>query len=231
MTNYVICHGATAGGWYMRKLEPFLRGAGHDVFLPTLTGLGERAHLTSPAIDLYTHIQDVVNVLTYEDLHDVILVGKSYSGMVITGVAEEVPERLRHLVYVDAAIPQHGQSLLDILEPDGQSLFQNLVKQYGDGWLIPADRSTEPRFAAQPFRTFTQPLAVENPAATEVPRTFIRCTGHQSDDPISRALDRCAQLAINAGWRYRELPTGHEPERDRPEALSHLLIEAANREG
>lgn len=225
MTTYVICHGATAGGWYMRKLEPFLRDAGHAVFLPTLTGLGERAHLTSPAIDLYTHIQDVVNVLNYEDLHDVVLVGKSYSGMVITGVAEEVPERLCHLVYVDAFSPQHGQSLLDLLEPAGQDSLRQMVKQYGDGWLIQADRSVEGRFSAQPYKTFTQQLAVENPAAATLPRTFIRCTGKPAHDPISRAIDRCAELAIQAGWRYRELATGHEPERDAPERLSELLLE------
>ncbi len=211
----------------MRKIEPYLRDAGHNVFLPTLTGLGERSHLGSRAIDLYTHIQDIVNVLTYENLYDVVLVGKSYSGMVITGVAEELPERLCHLIYVDAVTPQHGQSLLDLLEPDGRSFFHDMVKKYGDGWLIPANRSSEARLTDQPFETFTQPLVVQNPAAASLPRTFIRCTGHKSGDPVSRALERCAELAIQAGWQYRELPTGHEPERDAPEALSRLLLEAS----
>src|SRR5438094_6338595 len=114
MTTFVLLHGATTGGWQMRAVADRLRAAGHAVFTPTLTGLGERSHLLGPAIDLTTHIQDVVGVLVYEDLHDVILLGKSYSGIVITGVAERAPERLRHLVYLDALVPRDGQSFLDM---------------------------------------------------------------------------------------------------------------------
>ncbi len=105
MATFVLVHGAFAGGWYMRPLASCLQAAGHEVYRPTLTGFGERVHLASPAVDLDTHIQDIVHVLYYEDLSDVVLVGKSYSGMVITGVAERMPERLRHLIYVEAAVP------------------------------------------------------------------------------------------------------------------------------
>src|SRR5687767_6310119 len=115
MTTFVLAHGAFAGGWYLRPLASCLREARHEVFTPTLTGYGERVHLASPDIDLDRHIQDIVNVLYYEDLYEVILVGKSYSGMVITGVVEQVPERIRHLVYVEAAVPEDGQSMLDLL--------------------------------------------------------------------------------------------------------------------
>ena len=112
MATYVLVHGAWHGGWCWQRVTPLLRAAGHEVLTPTLTGLGERSHLANSAIDLNTHIQDVVNVLEYEDLRKVILVGHSYGGMVITGVSERVPERLTHLVYLDAFVPRDGQSLL-----------------------------------------------------------------------------------------------------------------------
>src|SRR6266498_5853186 len=111
MATYVLLHAGWAGGWQWRAVAQRLRMEGHEVYTPTFTGLGERVHLASSEVGLETHIQDILGVLTYEDLHDVILVGHSYSGMVSTAVAERVPERLAHLVYVDAFVPQDGQSL------------------------------------------------------------------------------------------------------------------------
>src|SRR5579871_2677956 len=110
MATFVLVHGGWDGGWAWRAIANDLRAAGHEVFTPTMTGSGERVHLASPAIDLSTHVTDIANVLRYEDLYDVILVGSSYGGIVITGVAEVVPERLRQLVYLDAFVPQDGQS-------------------------------------------------------------------------------------------------------------------------
>ena len=112
MATFVLVHGGWAGGWQWREVASLLRAAGHDVFTPTLTGLGERVHLASPDVGLDTHIQDILMVLEYEELRDVILVGYSYSGMVITGVAERAPERLAHLVYLDAYVPRELTSLL-----------------------------------------------------------------------------------------------------------------------
>ena len=113
MATYLIVHGGCGGGWQFRETAAYLRDAGHEVFTPTLTGLGERNHLLTPDVDLATHIADVDNVLEFEDLHDVILVGHSYGGMVISGVADRSAERLSHLVYVDAFVPEHGESLED----------------------------------------------------------------------------------------------------------------------
>src|SRR5687768_18076653 len=118
MATFVLVHGAFVGGWCWRWVAPYLRGAGHDVYCPTLTGSGERVHLASPRVDLATHVEDVVNVLHYEDLRGVVLVGHSYGGMVITGAAERVSERLARLVYLDAFVPQDGQALADLLPPD-----------------------------------------------------------------------------------------------------------------
>ena len=118
MATYVLVHGAWHGGWCWKKVAPLLRHAGHEVFIPTLTGLGERAHLLTPEVDLTTHVQDIVGVLTYEDLQEVILVGHSYGGMVISGVAQQAALRLSHLVYLDAFVPENGRCLLDYAVPE-----------------------------------------------------------------------------------------------------------------
>ena len=136
MATFVLVHGAWAGGWYWKRVRPLLTAAGHDVFTPTLTGLGERAHLATPDIGLETHIRDVLGVLTYEDLSDVVLVGHSCGGIVITGVAERAPGRLAHLVYLDAYVPADGQSFLDLLvSPERAAMFREQARTEGDGSL------------------------------------------------------------------------------------------------
>ena len=136
MTTYVLVHGGWHGGWCWKRVTPYLRNSGHTVYTPTLTGLGERSHLASPEINLSIHIQDILNVLIYEYLTDVVLVGHSYSGMVIAGVADRVPERVTGLVYLDAFVPEDGQSLRDILRPPyGEGV--NLEALLLDGWRLP----------------------------------------------------------------------------------------------
>src|SRR6266516_1091932 len=117
MATFVLDHGGFHGGWCWKRVTPHLRAAGHEVYAPTLTGLGERCHLASPETNLSTHIQDILNVLSYEDLTDVVLVGHSCSGMVITGVADRAPERVTRLVYLDAFVPEDGQALRDLFRP------------------------------------------------------------------------------------------------------------------
>ena len=134
MGTFVLVHGAWGGGWAWRPtVGALLREAGHEVFTPTLTGLGERAHLASPDIDLETHINDIVGVIEYENLHDVVLMGHSYGGMAITGVADRVPERLAHLVYVDAFVPEDGQSLADLIGPGTAEGMIARAQAEGDG--------------------------------------------------------------------------------------------------
>ena len=118
MATYVLIHGSWDGGWAWKGVASVLQEAGHEIYRPTLTGSGERVHLASPEVDLNTHIADIVNVLRYENLEDVILVGSSSGGMVITGVAEQVPERIKHLIYLDAFAPQDGQSIADQTGPE-----------------------------------------------------------------------------------------------------------------
>jgi pimeloyl-ACP methyl ester carboxylesterase len=206
-----------------------LRAAGYEVYTPTLTGLGERAHLANPQVNLNTHIQDIVGVLECEDLRDVILVGHSYGSMVITGVAERVPERLARLVYLDAPIPQDGQSWNDLLGPEMASKAIDLANKQGDGWRVPLI-SDPPRVQPHPLKTVTDPLKVSNPMAVHIPRAFIHCTAKSKDSAVafaSPAIEKAAENARQQGWWYRELPADHGPEESMPRELADLLLELA----
>jgi pimeloyl-ACP methyl ester carboxylesterase len=133
MATFVLVHGSLHGGWCWKRVVPRLRSAGHDVFTPTLSGLGERVHLVHPGIDLDTHIQDVLGVLEYEDLHDVVLVGHSYGTMVITGAADRLPGRIAHLVYLDGVMACDGKAALDFFPEGVRAAWRALVDADGDG--------------------------------------------------------------------------------------------------
>src|SRR5438105_10570292 len=137
MAEFVLVHPAWFGGWCWRRLRPLLEARRHTVHTPTLTGLGERAHLAHPGVDLQTYIDDVVNVLTYQDLHAVVLLGHSSGGVVITGVADRVPERIAHVIYLDAFVPENGQCLADLIPADRRQGMEALVETEGFGWLLP----------------------------------------------------------------------------------------------
>jgi pimeloyl-ACP methyl ester carboxylesterase len=233
MTAFVLVHGAWHGGWCWKKVTPLLRAAGHEVYTPTLTGLGERIHLASPEVDLTTHIQDVVNVLEYEDLREVVLVGHSYGGEVITGVADRLAPRLAHLVYFDAEVPVDGEALFD-RHRDGAVAAKERARTGGDGWRIPvpaediviawADADNLPwlmrHLTPQPIKTWSQPIRLTNSARTAIPGTFIHCGDHPTP-PLPLHLQR----AQDAGWRFRELATGHDAMVTMPRELADLFLE------
>ena len=233
-TTFVLIHGAWHGGWCWKKLTPLLKHAGHEVFTPTLTGLGERAHLLTPQIGLDTHIADIIAVLDYEDLRNVILVGHSYGGMVITGVAELAAHRLSHLVYLDAFIPLDGQALLDT-RPDHGAPVRKFAAESGDGWKVPVGKATfgvtdeadvqwmVTRMTPHPLRSFVEPVRLTNAAALALPRSYILC---RQDKPS--LFDSHAQRARREGWGYFELPTGHDAMITAPEALGSILLEVAS---
>ena len=234
MATYVLVHGAWHGGWCWQRVTPLLRAAGHEVLTPTLTGLGERSHLASPEIDLSTHIQDVVNVLEYEDLYKVTLVGHSYGGMVITGVADRPTDRLAHLVYLDAFVPRDGQSLLGLVgEPLGTPLREQaqaegeLVSPFPlEAYGLTAEADLHwvgPKLVRHPFKTFTQPVHLTDTGATVTPRTYIYC-----NQPAMGPFGQFAERArTEPGWRYRELATGHDAMVTMPRELTDLLLEVA----
>jgi pimeloyl-ACP methyl ester carboxylesterase len=229
MSIYLLVHGAFMGGWVYRQVAQFLRAAGHEVFTPTLTGFGERAHLVNPEINLNTHIQDIVGVLECEDLSRVILVGYSYGGLVVTGVAERVPERLTRLVYLDAFIPKDGQSAFDCCGPENAKQFLDLAREHGDGWRVPVF-DNPPRWQPQPVKTLTQPIEVRNSASVGIPRAYIHCTIRPKEHPIALswpALDFAAEEAKRRGWWYRDIFADHGVVFTMPKELAELLLELA----
>jgi pimeloyl-ACP methyl ester carboxylesterase len=242
MSTFVLVHPAWLGGWCWRKIVPLLAASGHEVRAPTLTGLGERAHLARPDVDLHTHVTDVVEMLEFDDLRGVVLAGNSSAGLVITGVAERVPDRVAELVYVDAFVPRDGQCVFDLVPPDRRALMEGLVQTEGDGWLLPrfapppwaefVPRSWEvtdpddlawmlPRLRPTPARHFTTPLPLGNPAAARLPRTYIRSTRwpHPGFDRFAETAER------EPGWRLRRLDASHLAYITSPTDLAGVLLE------
>ncbi|MGH7752167.1 MAG: alpha/beta fold hydrolase [Gemmatimonadales bacterium] len=229
---FVLVHGAWHGGWCWKRVTPLLRAAGHDVFTPTLTGLGERAHLMTSSVDLETHTQDVLGVLQCEDLDRVILVGHSYGGMVITCVADRAPERLAHVVYLDAFVPRDGQSLYDLVPPERRAMYDEWARTKGEGFRLPSPpleffgltdesdvRWAAPRVLPQPLATFTQPARLKGSLAG-VPRTYIACAKHTG--PFKPFAQRAQ---TEPGWRYRALAAVHDVMITAPRDLVALLLE------
>jgi pimeloyl-ACP methyl ester carboxylesterase len=228
--TYVLVHGAWHGGWCWAKVARLLRDAAQEVYTPTLTGLGERAHLARPEVDLETHIQDVVAVLESEELRQVTLVGHSYAGMVITGVAARAASRIGHLVYLDAFVPEAGKAVLDYVG-ERAALMRETVAAQGEGWKLPSfpperfgvssQRDTEwlnKHLVPQPFRTFEQPL----PAAggERLKRTYIYC-----GKPAMGTFDQFAErLRDDRKWTFHELKTGHDAMVTAPGELAKILM-------
>jgi pimeloyl-ACP methyl ester carboxylesterase len=243
--TFVLVHPAWHGAWCWKKVAPLLRKGGHDVVTPTLTGLGERSHLARAEIGLETHVTDIVNVLEYEDLGEVVLVGHSSGGAVITGAADRAPERFAHVVYLDAFVPEHDQSVLDLVAPERRRALEDLVETEGHGWLVP-------RFAPPPWETivrdmwgvsdaadlawvverlrptpvghFRDPVQRRNPAAEALPRTYVRCRQF----PSARFDEHAEMARRTEHWRYRELVASHHPAITIPGTLADLLLELAS---
>jgi pimeloyl-ACP methyl ester carboxylesterase len=210
--TYVLVHGAFHGGWAWQRLADKLRDGNARVYTPTLTGLGEHAHLARPGIGLSTHVQDIVALLEFEDLHNVILVGHSYAGMVITGVATAVPQRIRKLVYFDAAIPEPGQSFFDAigfnqpLPPEMSMLPSFTPEEFG--LTDPADIAfVGARLRAQPLASLQEPLNVNWAALANIPKSFIHCT---KDWVAKEPFLAFRAKALEWGWSYYEIVDSHE---------------------
>lgn len=225
MSTFVLVHGGWDGGWAWRPVARELQAAGHEVFTPTLTGSGERVHLASPVIGLDTHVLDVVNVLRYEDLADVILVGFSYGGMVVTGVAEQAPERIAQLIYLDAFAPQDGQSAADLTGPEIMAFMEMAAQSFGDGWRVPHNPPDADRRTDFLLRAVQQPLAVKNPQAAQIKHTFVQFTDKPAEDFTKLIMGRIAARVQQEGWRYREMPFGHFPLLEKPSEVAGLLID------
>jgi len=231
--TFLLVHGAWHGGWCWRDVVPRLRKAGHEVFAPSLTGLGERKHLASARVDLETHIQDIVALVEMEDLKKVVLVGHSYGGMVITGVADRIPTRLAALVYLDAFVPENGKCALDYVVPERAARMRHEGERTGfvtpplmSLWGLTLQSHLDfvgPREVRHPFPTFSQPISLPNYAESRrIPKTFLYCSS-----PATGTFDQFAERYRNdPAWRFHELKTGHDAMLLVPDEVARLLLQA-----
>lgn len=229
MATYVLVHGSFHGGWCWRRISSRLDEEGHATYTPALTGLGERSHLVSPRVGLDLHIEDVVQIFEYNDLDNVVLVGHSYGGMVVFGVAERCVDRIAHLAVLDGFRPEHGQSAWDI-SPNTQARWEAAAAESGNGWLTPPpDPETaygiegsdvawvQDRLVPTPLRTHEEPLHAPNDWASGLPQTYISCTQYNG-------FEAEAQRANTGAVDYFELDTGHDAMVTAPEELSRILL-------
>ena len=230
--TFLVCHGAWSAGWAWKKMHPLMQAAGHRLITPSYTGLGERAHLADQTIDLDAHIQDMLAVIKYEDISDIVLVGHSYGGMVATGVADRVRKRIAQMIYIDAFVPRDGQSLFDLNEVAIEKMRE--AARNGDGWRIPpmpTPPDTSPadvewltaRRIDMPIKCFEQKLTLAH-GETTLPRSYIYATRITPADTFGQ-FARCTKN--EAGWRYFEIDASHSPNVTAPEALMALLMEIA----
>jgi pimeloyl-ACP methyl ester carboxylesterase len=233
--TYVLVHGAWHGSWCWKNVRAVLQSAGHNVFTPTLTGLGERSHLNSTAIDLSTHIADIVNLIQWEELSDVILCGHSYAGCVITAVADQIPDRIRGLVFLDAFVPENGESLMDIVPSEVRQAVREQARATRDGWKmnpIPAHlfRVRDPRNAAwvdaqctpQAIATFEERIKLTGSPERIQNTAYVFPTECHPNLLISH------ERAKAKGWKMRTIDdSAHELMIDHPQELAEFLLEYA----
>ncbi len=231
--TFVLVHGAWHGGWCWSRVADRLRTAGHQVFTPTQTGLGERKHLLSKDITLDTFIKDIVNVIEAEELSNVILVGHSFGGLAISGTADVMPDRIRHLVYLDSLMVEGGKSPFDSLPPDVVAARRKAAEETSGGLSLPAPPPSafgvsdakdtdwvKRRLTPHPLGTYTSTLNIKGPVGNNLPRTYIHCT-----TPSYAALQGSRNwVKAQQGWRWAEIATGHDAMVMAPEELTRMLI-------
>lgn len=236
MATFVLVHGAWHGAWCWRRVVRLLARGGHDVFTPTLTGLGERSHLLAPAVGLDTHILDVVNEMKWQGLNDVVLVGHSYGGLVISGVAEKTEKSIASFVLLDAFFPESGQGMIDLAPPPGRDVLL-AAQRRGEVSVPPrsaadfnvnaGDRAwVDAQCTPQPIGCFLQKLTLSGARERIASKTYIRASAYPSQ-PFDLALEK----ARARGWRSYEVACGHDVMLDAPERLAEILHEASAQSG
>ena len=236
VANYVLVHGSWLGGWCWQRVTPLLTAAGHNVLAPSLTGLGDRIHLGGALINLELHIQDIEVLFEWEDLSDVILVGHSYAGMVITAVADRMPGRVAHLFYVDAVVPEDGKAIVDLIPPEMAESIRAAAAANDDpkrmppappdalGIKDPGDVAwVTAKSVGMPIATHEQPIQLTGAFRSISKRTYVACT-----DPVLGGLEATAAAARDdPDCKYFEISTGHDPMITRPQELADILLASA----
>ena len=231
MCSYVLVHGAWRGGWIWKRVRRELQTRGHEVFTPTLTGVGERSHLLSRQVNLETHIDDVINLLRWQELSGVVLCGHSYGGCVVSGAADRIPEKIAALVYLDAFVPENGQSLHDTLPPEARNEQIEAARKFGEGWKMPPippevfnvnarDRDwLERQSTPHPLACFQQPMRLMGAINRIEDTTYILATGW-SPSPFRQFYEK----AKARGWQTLTMACGHDVMLDQPEELTQKLL-------
>ena len=226
---FVIVHGAWGGSWAFRQVDSLMSEEGSLVYRPSLTGLGERVHLATAETSLTTHILDVVNAILFENLRDVILVGHSYGGMVITGVADSIPDRIRKLVYLDAMVPNNGETVMQIMDPKGEGI----ARMVRGNFLVPPWVKTDqkpPKDVPHPLKTFTQPISLKNEKRKSIPTTYI-LTVDPGKKPHEDNFAPSARRARERGWDVLEMSADHNPQWSAVRDLAQLLMTTGKSRG
>ncbi|MDG4889842.1 alpha/beta hydrolase [Mesorhizobium sp. WSM4887] len=232
MAKFVLVHGAWHGGWCYDLVARRLRSKGHEVYTPTLTGLGERSHLLDDKIDLNTHIQDVLNVIKWQDLDQIILCGHSYGGMIVTGVADAAPEKIANLVYLDAYVPKDGEAIWDYMGEERRRTLLRDAEPYNGQAIAappPAHFGVEPRNQAwvagkmtpQPTLTLTQPIRLRGAYAADRRHVYVFATGPSSMQGFY------PELKSDPAWEVKTMNCGHDQMVDAPDEVAEILIQAA----
>lgn len=219
--TFVFVHGSTGGAWDWKEVAGLLEGEGHEVYRVTLTGLGEREHLASKDVNLSTHIADVVNTIVYEELEQIVLVGHSYGGMVISGVMNQIPERIKHATFLDAGVPDHGMSTVDVyaLKPSELNVVDGLIYL---PWL---DESSEPPHdVPHPLNTYLEKVSFDNPLALTIDTTFVAFVP-EGVSKEQRADDPSWRRAEKRGWTIRTFDGDHVIYREKPKEFVGMLLD------
>jgi pimeloyl-ACP methyl ester carboxylesterase len=216
--TYVFVHGMTGGGWDWQQVDRLLSEDGHRVYRPTLTGLGERMHLSHPDIDLTTHILDIVNLIRFEQLENIILVGHSYGGMVITGVMNSIPDRIQQVFFLDATVPEHNMSATDAHQYYAEFKTKNGMAY--PPWL--ENHQDIPRDLPHPVKTLTEKVAFDNLQAQQLPVTYVNFIAEHLTE-TEKTNNQSWQRAEQRGWTIKTLDSDHNAQRSNPEALKKLL--------
>lgn len=232
-STFVLVHGAWHGGWCWGRVAGLLRAQGHTVFTPTLTGLGERAHLLKAGIDLSTHVTDIVNIMKWERLTNVVLCGHSYGGMVISGVAEQMPDAISSMVFLDAFVPRNGEAVTDLTGPAVLEAIQ-AARTRGDIAVPPraaeafgvnaADRAwVDAMCGPHPIETYFEKMRLTGARERISRKTYVRAASY-ANPGFDRAL---ARVKADPSWNTYEVPCGHDVMIDMPEPLAEILVEVA----
>jgi pimeloyl-ACP methyl ester carboxylesterase len=239
MATFVLVHGAWHGSWCWKRVRAALRNEGHEVFTPTLSGLAERSHLLAPDIDLDTHILDVVNLIRWEELTDIVLCGHSYGGFVVTGVADRLPEKIRALVYLDAFVPDDGENLLQLAPQSRRDHIESGLSSDGSAsmqWKVPpipaavfnvnsADRDwVDKQCTSHPLGTLMQPIRLTGGIETIPKIIYVRATEYEKDSPFPPFEAK----AMARAWKVIRVASGHDVMLDAPEACVELLLDASS---